>query len=180
MEPRTEETKDSKDTTARTSEVVMAEVAEQSRAGVDEKTAQRFYDRVRETIRAYMTRKGDRLGRAKEFLFLVPDVFILLWRLANDKRVAGKNRVLLGSGIAYYILPLDIMPEALLGPIGFLDDLVFSVYILNKILTDTEEEIIREHWSGSEDVLSMIRRVLESADGLVTSGFLKTIKKWLS
>jgi uncharacterized membrane protein YkvA (DUF1232 family) len=176
MEPRTEGT----ETPVRSNEQVMAKVAEQSRSGVDEKTAQRFYDRVRENIRAFMTRKGDRLGRAKEFLFLVPDVFILLWRLANDKRVGGKNKVLLGTGIAYYILPLDIMPEALLGPIGFLDDLVFSVYILNKILMDTDEEIIREHWSGSEDVLSMIRRVLESADGLVTTGFLKTIKKWLS
>jgi uncharacterized membrane protein YkvA (DUF1232 family) len=179
MEPRTEE-EEAKETTARANEVVMAEVAEQSRSRVDEKTAERFYDRVRENIRAYMTRKGDRLGRAKEFLFLVPDVFILLWRLANDKRVGGKNKVLLGTGIAYYILPLDIMPEALLGPIGFLDDLVFSVYILNKIMLDTDEEIVREHWSGSEDVLAMIRRVLESADGLVTSGFLKTIKKWLS
>lgn len=179
MEPRSEETKEAKET-ARSNEIVMAEVAEKSRSRVDEKTAERFYDRVRENIRTYMTRKGDRLGRVKEFLFLVPDVFILLWRLANDKRVGGQNKVLLGTGIAYYILPLDIMPEALLGPIGFLDDLVFSVYILNKILMDTDEEIIREHWSGSEDVLSMIRRVLEGADGLVTSGFLKTIKKWLS
>jgi uncharacterized membrane protein YkvA (DUF1232 family) len=146
---------------------------------VDAGTAQRFYDRVRKSIHSFITKKGDRLGRAKEFLFLVPDVFILMWRLANDKRVSGKNKVLLATGIAYYIFPLDIMPEALMGPLGFLDDLVFGVYILNRMLADTDEQIIREHWSGSEDVLSMIRRVVQSADGLVSSEFLNTIKKWM-
>jgi len=64
-----------------------------------------------------------------------------------------------------------------MGPIGFLDDLVFGVYILNKILLDTDEVILREHWSGGEDVLGMIRRVLNSADTLVASDILKQLKK---
>lgn len=158
-------------------EELVKAINEGSRQNVDEKTASRFYDRLRSTIGSYISRKGDTLGRAGDFLFLVPDVFILLWRLAHDKRVSGKNKVLLGTGIAYYLFPLDVMPELFLGPLGFLDDLVFGAYILNKMLIDTEEEIVREHWSGSEDVLSMIRRVLGSADGLVSSDFAKSLKK---
>lgn len=152
-------------------------VGEGSKPNVDAKTASRFYDRLRTTIGDFISRRGATLGRARDFLFLVPDVFILLWRLANDKRVTGKNKVLLGTGIAYYLFPLDVMPELFLGPLGFLDDLVFGAYILNKLLLDTDEEIVREHWSGSEDVLSMIRRVLGAADGLVSSDFANTIKK---
>ena len=141
--------------------------------------ANRFYDRIRSNIAAYIERRGPALGKTAEYLFLVPDVFILLFRLANDKRVTGKNKVLLGTGLAYYIFPLDIMPEAILGPVGFLDDLVFGVYILSKMLNDTDEAVLREHWSGRGDLLDMIRRVIHAADGMVGSDFLAKIKKMM-
>lgn len=148
---------------------------------INEGRAQRFYDRVRTAIHDYIDRKGGggALGKTAEFLLLVPDVFILLWRLASDSRVNGKDKVLLGSAIAYYIFPFDIIPEALVGPIGYLDDLVFGVYVLNKVLKDTDPAILREHWSGSSDVLDSIQRVLNAADQLVGKEFLGRIKKML-
>src|ERR1700757_4824309 len=129
--------------------------------------AERFYDRVRSRIQSYVDSKGAAIGKTAEYLLLVPDVFILLWRLVNDGRVSGKNKVLLGSGIAYYIFPIDLIPEAFVGPIGYLDDLVFGVYILNRVLADTDAAILREHWPGSEDVLSMIQKVLGKAESLI-------------
>ena len=147
---------------------------------MNEGRAQRFYDRVRTAIHDYVARKGGgAAGKTAEFLLLVPDVFILLWRLASDGRVEGKNTVLVGSAIAYYIFPFDIMPEALLGPVGYLDDLVFGVYVLNKVLKDTDPAILRQHWSGSSDVLDSIQKVLNAADSLVGSEFLGRIKKML-
>jgi uncharacterized membrane protein YkvA (DUF1232 family) len=147
---------------------------------MSEGRAQRFYDRVRTSIHNYVEKKGGgAVGKTAEFLLLVPDVFILLWRLATDGRVDGKNKVLVGSAIAYYIFPFDIMPEALLGPVGYLDDLVFGVYVLNKVLKDTDPSILRQHWSGSTDVLDSIQRVLNAADSLVGSDFLGRIKKML-
>src|ERR1700759_3916189 len=92
--------------------------------------AERFYDRVRRSIQSYVDRKGKVLGRTADFLLLVPDGFILLVRLSADSRVSGKTKGLLGSGIAYYVFPLDLIPEAIVGPIGYLDDLVFAAYIL--------------------------------------------------
>ena len=145
---------------------------------VSEERAERFYDRMRGRIREYLQGKG-KLAKSSEFLLLVPDLFMLLWRLANDPRVSGKNKVLLGSGIAYYIFPFDIVPEALLGPIGYLDDLVFGVYMLNRMLTDTDVEILREHWSGEEDVLAMIRRVLAAADNLVGTELIDRLKRMM-
>src|SRR5687768_15225981 len=73
--------------------------------------AERYYDRVRESIRKYLEKKGSLAGKSGEYLLLVPDMFMLLWRLINDPRVNAKNKVLLGSGLAYYLFPLDIMPE---------------------------------------------------------------------
>ena len=144
---------------------------------VSPERAKRFYDRLRERIHKYVEGKGAVAERGADFLMLVPDMFILLWRLTNDSRVNAKNKVLLGSGLAYYLFPLDIMPEAILGPIGFIDDLVFGVYMLNKLLTDTDPAILREHWSGEEDVLQAIQRVLNAADTLVAGELMPRLKK---
>jgi uncharacterized membrane protein YkvA (DUF1232 family) len=146
------------------------------RGSVSSDRAQRFYDKVRKNIREYLEKKGSVAGKSGEYLLLVPDMFMLLWRLINDPRVNSKNKVLLGSGLAYYLFPLDIMPEAFMGPLGYIDDLVFGVYLLNKMLTDTDAEILREHWSGSDDVLATIQNVLNAADNLVGSDLLGKFK----
>jgi len=146
-------------------------------ADVPHDHAARFYDRVRKSIRSYVDRKGGAVEKTADYLLLVPDVFILLWRLANDPRVHGKDKVLLGSAIAYFIFPFDIVPEALVGPMGYMDDLVFAVYTLNKILTGATPDIVREHWSGSEDILTVIQRVLNTADSLIGSDVFGKVKK---
>ena len=119
----------------------------------------------------------DASGESFPLVDILHVFFILLWRLVNDGRVNAKNKVLLGSGVAYFIFPLDLLPEAFLGPLGYADDLVLSVFILNKILRDTDVEIIRQHWSGSEDVLATIQKVLNAADSLVGSDIVKKIKR---
>ncbi len=139
--------------------------------------AERFYDRLRQRIHAALEHKGTLVEKFGDYLLLVPDMFMLLWRLMTDSRVTGKNKVLLGSGIAYFVFPFDVVPEALLGPIGFLDDLVFAVYILNKLLSDTDAAILREHWSGHQDLLESMRKVLNAADRLVSENVLDKLKK---
>ncbi|HYK05232.1 MAG TPA: DUF1232 domain-containing protein [Thermoanaerobaculia bacterium] len=146
-------------------------------APVSSERATRFYDRMRDAIRRYLDNKGALAGKTGEYLLLAPDVFVLLWRLVNDARVNSKNKMMLGSGIAYYFFPLDIMPEGFIGPIGYIDDLVFAAYLLNRMLNDTDPAILREHWSGSDDVLTMITNVLNAADNLVGSDVLGKIKK---
>lgn len=139
--------------------------------------AERFYDRLRNRIHSYLENHGRVAEKAGEYLLLAPDVFILLWRLSKDPGVSGKNKVLLYSGVAYFIFPFDVIPEAIVGPIGYLDDLVLGVYILNKILADTDVAVLRRHWSGDGDLLESIRRVLNAADKLVSEKLLGRLKK---
>jgi len=152
----------------------LTEIASQD---VPRDRAERYYDRIRTRIQKYIESKGGAVEKTAELLLLVPDFFILLWRLVNDARVQGKNKVLLGSGVAYFLFPIDLMPEAFLGPVGFADDLVLAVFILNKVLADTSADVIRQHWSGDEDILATIQRVLNAADSLVSTDLLDRIKK---
>src|SRR4051794_19260791 len=100
MYPRLHESEDDDDFRDDAGEPIDSEPMSDDRAG-------RFYDRIRGNIQRYIDRKGGALGKTAEFLLLVPDVFNLLWRLVNDKRVAGKEKVLLASGIAYFVFPFD-------------------------------------------------------------------------
>jgi uncharacterized membrane protein YkvA (DUF1232 family) len=152
---------------------------EAERGSVSPERARRFYDRIRASIQEFIDRKAGVLGKTAEFLLLAPDVFILLWRLTTDRRVGGKHKVLLLSAIAYFILPFDFIPEAIVGPIGYLDDLIFGVYVLNKLLADIDASVLREHWSGRDDVLTMIQSVLNAADSLVGTDVLARFKKMI-
>lgn len=139
--------------------------------------ANRFYDRLRTSIRRYLDRKGKLVGTTAEYLLLVPDFFMLLWRLVNDSRVSAKNKMILGSGIAYYIFPLDLIPEALVGAGGYVDDLVFAVFLLSRILRDTDAEVLRQHWSGRDDILETIQKVVSAAENLVGTDLVSKIRK---
>jgi uncharacterized membrane protein YkvA (DUF1232 family) len=144
---------------------------------VSKERADRFYDRMRDGIRRYLDKKGTLAGKTGEYLLLAPDVFVLLWRLVNDSRVNAKNKVMLGSGLAYYLFPFDIMPEGFLGPAGYIDDLIFAVILLKKMLSDTDPAVLREHWSGSEDLLTTIEKILDAADNLAGSDVVNRFKK---
>jgi uncharacterized membrane protein YkvA (DUF1232 family) len=144
---------------------------------VSEERANRFYDKLRTRIKEYVDSKGETLGKAAEFLLLAPDVFILLWRLVQDSRVRTNDKMLLGTGIAYYIFPIDLFPEAFVGPTGYVEDLILGALILAKLLKDTPAEVLEEHWSGNGNVLEMIRNVLESAENLVARDVLERIRR---
>ncbi len=159
-------------------EEVMRESSELS-APISSSRAERFYDRMRERIRAYLDKKGTVAGKTGEYLLLAPDVFVLLWRLVNDPRVNSKSKVALGGGLAYFLFPLDMMPEAFFGPVGFIDDLIFAVLLLKKVLVDTDVSVVREHWSGRDELLTMIEKVLSSAEQLVGSELLGRFKRTL-
>jgi uncharacterized membrane protein YkvA (DUF1232 family) len=143
-----------------------------------EREHERFYDRLRAKIERYLREKvGD--GKTEQlapYLLLAPDLFVLLARLIKDPRVPAKSKSIVLLAVVYYITPLDIIPELLIGPIGFMDDIILSVIALNKILGDVDESIINEHWNGDENILGVIKDVLGKADTLVGSSRLQMIK----
>lgn len=127
-----------------------------------------FYDRLRERILAWVEARGGRLADGTvRALLLVPDVFILLVRLALDKEVPAQARMMIGGALAYFVLPIDLMPEALLGAGGFLDDLVLATAVLAQAFSGELEPYARRHWSGSEDLRVVIQDISYAAENLL-------------
>lgn len=139
---------------------------------------QRFYDKLRSKIERFIHEKGVSDNVAK-YVLLAPDLFVLLARLIVDKRVPVQSKTIAGIAIAYFIAPIDFIPEALTGPLGLTDDVVLAVYALRKILVDVDHAIVKEHWNGTEDLLDVITRVVKSADELIGRKVLRKIEEIL-
>jgi uncharacterized membrane protein YkvA (DUF1232 family) len=144
-----------------------------------------FYDRLREKILQVVEKRSGRRGArltedAVRALLLVPDVFILLVRLALDKEVPGSARAMIGGAIAYFILPIDLLPEAFLGPAGYLDDLVLAVAVLAQAFGGDLEPYARKHWSGSEDLRVVIKDITSTAKSLLGQKLYDRLRGLLS
>jgi uncharacterized membrane protein YkvA (DUF1232 family) len=136
----------------------------------------RGYDRIRASVERSIELRGGAVGLLGEYLLLIPDLAVLLWRLINDRRVSGKNKILLASALVYFVLPFDLVPEEVFGPMGYIDDLILAVIALHKILGDTDPEVLREHWSGKEALLPTLRNALNAAQSLVPLNAARSLR----
>lgn len=126
-----------------------------------------FYQGLRRRIR---DRARTREGHSRpwvELLFLPPDLFHLLCRLAADPEVPRGAKVRVAVVLAYFISPVDLLPEAFLGPIGYLDDVALTAYVLHGLVDGIPPEVLSRHWAGDSDALAVIRRVLGVLDGML-------------
>ena len=137
-----------------------------------------FYIRLRKRIMLWLRAKEGRADRWGQYLLFAPDLFHLLCGLVGDRAVALKDKALLGGVIIYFFSPVDLMPEILLGPIGYLDDIAFMAFALNSIINHTDPVVVRKHWAGEEDVLEGVMKALTSLDKAIGSGLWKKIRRW--
>jgi len=137
-----------------------------------------FYQQMRDSIRIWLKGKGVNYQFA-DYLLAAPDLFHLLCKLAIDKEVPISEKAKLAGAIVYFISPLDFLPEALSGPVGYIDDVAVAAFVLNRLINKTNPEIVRRHWAGDKDILDLIQQVLQVADEMVGNGLWVKIRKSL-
>ncbi len=120
-----------------------------------------FYLKIRSDIKLWLDENAD--NRWSDYILLAPDLFHLLVKLMMDKEVPTSKKVKLGAAIAYFVSPIDLMPEGLIGPLGFLDDIALAAFVLNDIVNETNPQIILKHWAGDSDILYTIKNILANA-----------------
>lgn len=158
-------------------EYVEAELVDQHLGPEKLKKAGDFYEKLREKVTAWVEEKGGEKGRqVAEIVLLAPDLFMLLVRLIQDPRTPTGQKALVAVGIAYFFSPLDFMPETILGPVGYLDDIVLAVYIINQILNGNRQ-LVLENWSGRGDVLAIVQNITAQAEELVGQKIYRQIRR---
>ena len=133
-----------------------------------------FYKKTRKQISGFLEKKKFKYA---EILLLAPDFFHLLVKLSMDKRIPSDKKLKFVVGIAYFIMPFDFFPEAILGPIGYMDDIAVAAFILNDYINNNSPDIVYEHWAGEGDLLASIQNILTVADNFLGKGLWDRIKK---
>ena len=138
-----------------------------------EKKYDDFYKKIRKQIATYLETKDFKYS---DILLLAPDFFHLLVKLSLDPRVPREKKIKLVAAIAYFISPIDFIPEAILGPIGYMDDLAITAWVLNDFINSGDMDILYEHWAGEGDVMAKIQNVLTIADKYMGKGLWERLK----
>ena len=150
----------------------------QSSAEDEARRAEKFYTRLRSRLSGWL-KDREVSDRVRDYLLLLPDLFALVIRLLRDPRIEPSLKKQLLVVSAYVISPIDLIPDVFL-PIGLLDDAVAMAIVLSRIsrmMGQAGEDLLREYWEGDGDVLESIRRIMETADGLLHSGVLQSLRK---
>jgi uncharacterized membrane protein YkvA (DUF1232 family) len=142
----------------------------------DAKKHEDFYRKLRRRITRWRDKKGGRHKWA-EYLVFAPDLFYTLIKLMADPEMPPGKKAKVAGAIAYFVSPLDAVPEAIVGPVGYIDDVMVAALVLNDIVNNVSEEVVKRNWPGDDDVLEVIKRILEVASKVFGFGFLSRARK---
>jgi len=145
---------------------------------LDNKEHDDFYRQLRKRVRAWADSKGGG-SKVVDIVLAAPDLFHLMCRLAMDPRVPTREKGKLVFAIGYFLSPIDLLPEGLIGPAGYLDDIALAAWVIRSMLETTDPLVVREHWAGDGDVLLLIELIVQKADDMLGSGLWRKIRKLL-
>lgn len=88
------------------------------------------------------------------FLMFLPNLVMLLGRLLRDARVPTAEKALFVAAIAYFIMPVDLIPD-IFPFIGQVDDIYVIALTLLRLVNRTDDRVVRQHWSGGGDIVAL-------------------------
>ena len=105
-------------------------------------------------------------SRMQNFLMFLPNMVVLLGRMLKDARVPTAEKALFLAAIVYVISPLDFIPDVF--PfIGQVDDIYVVALTLLRLINRSDATVVREHWSGGGDVVSLADSIASIAPALL-------------
>ena len=108
-----------------------------------------FYQTLRENLETYN-------GEYASFIDCGPNLFKLLCDVLEEEALDRETRLEVSAAISYYVVPMDVIPETIYGPYGYIDDIYISVYVLNRIAEKYGYDLLQEVWSFDNDIKEVL------------------------
>ena len=91
-----------------------------------------------------------------DLIMALPDLLSLSFKLLKEQRVPAELKLKITLAVAYVVSPVDLIPEALGGVLGFVDDTLAMAVLIAGLVEEIPDEVIRDNWSGRPDILELI------------------------
>ncbi|KAF5053944.1 hypothetical protein DSECCO2_393240 [anaerobic digester metagenome] len=95
-------------------------------------------------------------GDYASFIDHGPTLYKLLTDVLDEESINNDMRLEISAAIAYYVIPMDVIPEQIYGPYGYIDDIFISAYVIKKIANELSYELLEKHWIGSGILESVV------------------------
>ncbi len=107
-----------------------------------------FYDTLIENLDSYN-------GEYASFIDCGPNLFKLLCDILEYDITANLRKDICCS-IAYFVLPMDVIPEQIYGPYGYIDDIFLSIYVLRLVADEYGYDFIQKIWDSPQDIKNVM------------------------
>lgn len=128
---------------------------------MDEIDFKDFYDVIKENLDSYDEDYPN-------FINYGPNLFKLITNILNEKEVNNQLRLRLCAAIAYYVAPFDIIPEAIYGPKGYIDDIFVCVYVIKEVEEKKGLKFLENLWEGKENLEYVINECYTKSIDVLT------------
>jgi hypothetical protein len=79
----------------------------------------------------------------------------------------------------YVLIPVDFVPEAVIGAAGLADDAVIVSVMLLRLLqgaTSVDPQVLRDNWSGQGDIVATLQEIVANDGEIVNSNIWRRIR----
>ncbi|GAA5819227.1 MAG: DUF1232 domain-containing protein [Methanobrevibacter sp. CfCl-M3] len=118
-------------------------------------------------------------GEYASFIDNGPKLFKLLLDILEDEKLTKQSRLEISAAIAYYAVPLDIIPEITYGPYGYTDDIYLTCYVLKKIAKEYDDEILKKYWFFDEDLIDIMDECFNKSKEILEEDQFEKILKYV-
>jgi len=136
-----------------------------------------FYQKLRTIIRKWEHKSDSRKSKWFEYILIAPDLFHLLTKLVMDKAVSASFKAKISLAILYFISPIDLIPEIIIGPGGYIDDIVLAAYVVHLMVNKIDPAIIHKHWAGEGNILQIVQNIVENAQQMLGRGIWSRLRR---
>lgn len=99
----------------------------------------------------------------EKFIDHAPDIFKLLTEILSQKKVDPIIRLKISAALAYFVAPYDVISEQVYGPMGYIDDIFISVYVLKDVEDDLGFGNLQSIWDGDEELKTVIEKCYDKS-----------------
>lgn len=117
---------------------------------------QDYYDVLSWNLESYQ-------GEYAPFIDHGPKLFKLLNELLIKSEVTPEYRLKISAAIAYYVVPLDVIPEQVYGPYGYIDDIFITAYVIKTLADKYDYSYLKKFWEGDGELESVVEECYEKS-----------------
>jgi len=114
---------------------------------MDKKTTYKdYHDFLEAEINAYR-------GGVKDYIYYLPALFKALSGTLDRPELEAEDRKIVLTALGYLVVPNDLLPEAVYGPVGYIDDVFVCCLVIERLVKKYSISFVEPYWEKETDLL---------------------------